>query len=71
MWGYYALCVVWASWVGLAEQTGPPNNGAVGLLRGPTSPGRRVDDAPVPLAARCGNDRVVFPQACAPFDAAI
>ena len=44
-----------------AEQTGPPNNGAAGLLR--------VDDAPVPAAARRGNDRVVVPRARAPFDA--
>ena len=33
-WGYYALCVVWASWEVLAKRTGLPNNGAAGLLRG-------------------------------------
>jgi hypothetical protein len=36
-----------------AEQTRPPNNGAAGLLR--------VDYAPVPVAARHGNDRVIVP----------
>ncbi len=36
-----------------AKQTGPPNNGVAGLLR--------VDDPSVPVAARCGNNRVVVP----------
>jgi hypothetical protein len=59
--GYYALCMVWASWAVLAKLTGPPNNGVVGLLRGPPPPGRRVDNAPVLAAARRGNNRIIIP----------
>ena len=54
-WGYYVLCMV------LTEWTGPPNNGAVGLLHGFPLPACRVDNTPVLAAAHCGNDCVVIP----------
>ncbi len=42
-----------ANKVPLAEQMGPPNNSAAGLLH--------VDDPPVPAAVHRGNNRVVVP----------